>query len=46
MSSFGSSVYEVLSVDSKSAQPVYEYRETHRNDLVDNGGTDAEIRPT
>ena len=26
--SFGSSVYEVLSVDSKSAQPVYEYRET------------------
>ena len=26
--SFGSSVYEVLSVDDKSAQPVYEYRET------------------
>lgn len=38
--SFGSSVYEVLSVDSKSAQPVYEYRET-TNTSSSAGGSES-----
>ena len=39
--SFGSSVYEVLSVDSKSAQPVYEYRESTKTSSS-TGGTDLD----
>lgn len=40
-SSFGSSVYEVLSVDKASAQPVYAYRET--TDTNSSGG-DSDTR--
>lgn len=39
-SSFGSSVYEVLSVDSKAAPPVYEYRET-TDTSSSTGGSDS-----
>lgn len=39
--SFGSSVYEVLSVDSKSAQPVYDYRETTKT-TSSAGGNDID----
>jgi hypothetical protein len=39
--SFGSSVYEVLSVDDKPARPVYEYRET-TNTASCTGGTDSD----
>lgn len=39
--SFGSSVYEVLSVDNKTAQPIYEYRES-TNTTSSTGGADAD----
>ncbi len=46
--SFGSSVYEVLSVDSKSAQPIYSYRETTDTSSAgsepDHDQTDLQIR--
>lgn len=38
-SSFGSSTYEVLSVDEKSAQPVYEYREITETNPSNGGET-------
>lgn len=47
-SSFGSSVYEVLSVDGKSAQPIYSYRETtdtsSEGSEPDHDQTDLQIR--
>jgi len=40
--SFGTSVYEVLAVDNKSAQPVYDYRETTQTKSSTGGGDSTE----